>query len=88
MDPLFDEILLAARRLLDVRAILCGVAVAVYGFAFGWVMSNDPAPLELAELAAIGGVMIAAAAFAMKFADFRAERARKRRLDALLGRHS
>jgi len=86
MDPLFDEILMAARRLLDVRAILCGIAVAAYGFAFGWVMSTDPAPLELAELATLGALMIAAAAFAMKFADYRAERARKRRLEALLGR--
>lgn len=88
MDPFLEELVVAARRLLELRAIVCVMLVASYGLAFGWVLKAGADAVELGELVGVGAVLIAAATFVMKFADFRAESARRRRLDALYGRRS
>ena len=88
MEPFFEELWLTARRLLGLRAVLCLLLVAIYGFVFGSVLSTGADAIELGELACLGALVIAAATLIMKLADFRAERARRRRLDALYGRGS
>src|SRR6185312_10792751 len=86
MEPLIDELLGAAKRLLGVRAALCITAVAVYGYLLGTVLSHGAAVGELAQLALLGTVTITVAAFAMHSAERHAEKRRRKRLDALYGR--
>ena len=88
MEPLIDELLIAAKRLLGVRAGLCISAVAIYGYLLGSVLSRGPAWEELAAVVLLGAFTIAAAAFAMRAAEIHAERLHKKKLDALYGRNS
>lgn len=88
MEPLIDELRVAAKRLLGFRAGLCISAVAAYGYLLGSVLSRGVATREFAILALLGAVTIAAAAFAMRSAELHAERQRKKKLDALYGRDS
>jgi len=85
MESLIDELLIAARRLLGLRAGLCISAVAVYGYLLGSVLSGG-AVADLAGLALLGAFTIAAAAFAMRSAEIHAELQRKKKLNALYGR--
>jgi uncharacterized membrane protein YfcA len=86
MESLIDELLVAAKRLLDFRAGLCITAVAAYGYLLGAVLSRGTAAEELAKWALLGAVTIGAAAFAMRSAELHAERQRQKKLDALYGR--
>lgn len=86
MEPFIDELLGAAKRLLGIRAGLCITAVAVYGYLLGSVLSRGAAVDDLAEMALLGTLTIAAAAFAMHSAERHAARQRQKRLDALYGR--
>jgi hypothetical protein len=88
MEPLIDELLVAAKRLLGFRAGLCVSAVAVYGYLVGSVLSRGVAAEDLAKMALLGALTIAAAAFAMRSAEVYAGRQRKKKLDALYGRDS
>jgi hypothetical protein len=88
METLIDELLTAARRLLGLRAGLCISAVAVYGYVLGSVLSRGAVAEDLAKLALLGAITIAAAAFAMRSAEIHAARQRKKKLDALYGRDS
>ena len=88
MEPLLDELLVTAKRLLGLRATLCISAVAVYGYLLGSVVSSGAAGEELAATALLGAFTIADAAFAMRSAEIHAERQRKKKLDALYGRDS
>ena len=88
MESVFEELRLAARRLFGLRAGLCAVAVAVYGYLLGSTLSNGAALDALAELALLGVVTIGAATFAMRSAEIYSERQRKKKLDALYGRDS
>ena len=88
MESLIDELLVAAKRLLGVRAGLCILAVAVYGYLLGSVLSRGAAWKELAAVVLLGAFTVAAAAFAMRSAEIDAERLRKKKLDALYGRDS
>jgi hypothetical protein len=88
MEPLIDELLVAAKRLLGLRAGLCITAVAAYGYLLGSVLSRGAAAEELARMALLGAVTLGAAAFAMRSAELHAEQQRKKKLDALYGRDS
>ena len=88
MEPFIDELLVAAKRLLGIRAGLCLTAVAVYGYLLGSVLSRGAAVEDLAKMAALGTLTIAVAAFAMRSAERQAQRQRQKRLDALYGRDS
>jgi len=88
MEPLLDELLVTAKRLLGLRAALCISAVAIYGYLLGSVVSQGAAPQELAAVALLGALTIAAAAFAMRSAEIHAERERRKKLDTLYGRDS
>jgi len=88
MEALIDELIVAAKRLLGLRAGLCIVAVAIYGYLLGTVLGDGAGALDLAKLALLGALTIAAAAFAMNSADRHAAYKRKKRLDALYGRDS
>ena len=86
MEAFIDELRIAARRLLGVRAALCIGAVAIYGYLLGAVLSAGAAIADLAIIALLGATTIAIAAFAMRSAELHAARQRKKRLDALYGR--
>jgi hypothetical protein len=86
MESLIDELLIAARRLLGLRAGLCVSAVAVYGYLLGLVLSRGAVAEDLAGLALLGALTIGAAAFAMRSTEIHSERQRKKKLDALYGR--
>jgi hypothetical protein len=88
MEAVFEELRLAARRLFELRAGLCVVAVAIYGYLLGSTLSGGAALENLAELALLGIVTIGTATFAMRSAEVSAERQRKKKLDALYGRDS
>ena len=88
MEPFIDELRVAARRLMGLRAALCIVAVAIYGYLLGLVLSDGAAARYLVLVVLLGGLTIAAAAFAMHAAELHAEHLRKRRLDSLYGRDS
>ncbi|HEY1504489.1 MAG TPA: hypothetical protein VGF92_09325 [Stellaceae bacterium] len=88
MESLIDELLVAAKRLLGLRAGLCISAVAVYGYLLGSVLDRGAAADELTILALLGAATIVAAAFAMRAAEIHAEQQRKKKLDALYGRDS
>lgn len=88
MDSLIDELLVAAKRLLGLRAGLCVCAVAIYGYLLGSVVSRGAPAEELAKLALLGALTIVSAAFAMRSAEVYAERQRKDKIDALYGRDS
>ena len=88
MEAFIDELLVAAKRLFGLRAGLCIVAVAAYGYLLGLVLSRGAAAEELARLALLGAVTVGAAAFAMHSAELQAAQQRKKKLDALYGRDS
>ena len=88
MESLIDELLIAAKRLLGIRAGLCITAVAIYGYLLGAVVSRGAAAEELGRLALLGALTVGGAAFAMRSAELHAERQRKQKLDALYGRDS
>jgi len=88
MEPVFEELRLAARRLLGLRAGLCAFAVAICGYLLGSTLSRGAAMEDLAKLALLGAITIGAATFAMRSAEVYAERQRKKKLDALYGRDS
>jgi hypothetical protein len=86
MEALIDELLVTAKRLLGIRAGLCITAVAAYGYLLGSVLSRGAAAEDLAKLALLGALTIAAAAFAMHSTERHAAQKRRKRLDALYGR--
>jgi hypothetical protein len=86
MESLIDELLVAAKRLFGLRAGLCIIAVAVYGYLLGSVLSRGAGAEDLAKLALLGALTIGVAAFAMRSAERHAEHHRRKRLDALYGR--
>jgi len=88
MESLIDELLVAAKRLLGLRAGLCVSAVAIYGYLLGSVVSRGAPAEELAKLAVLGALTVATAAFAMRSAEVYAERQRKKKLDTIYGRDS
>lgn len=88
MESVFEELRLAARRLLGLRAGLCTIAVAICGYLLGSSFSHGGALNEVAELALLAIVTVGAATFAMRSAETYAARQRKRKLDAIYGRDS
>jgi TRAP-type C4-dicarboxylate transport system permease small subunit len=88
MESVFEELRLAARRLLGLRAGLCAIAVAIYGYLLGSTLSNGAALDDLAKLVLLGVVTIGGASFAMRSTEIYAEHQRKKKLDALYGRDS
>ena len=86
MESLIDELLVAAKRLLGVRAGLCISAVAIYGYCLGSILSRGAAAEDIAKWALLGAVTVAAAAFAMRSAEIHAAHQRQKKLDALYGR--
>jgi TRAP-type C4-dicarboxylate transport system permease small subunit len=88
MESAFEELRLAARRLFGLRAGLCSIAVAIYGYLLGSSLSNGIALEDIAELTLLGAVTIGAASFAMRSAEIYAKRQQKKKLDALYGRDS
>jgi hypothetical protein len=87
MEQVFEELRLAARRLLGLRAMLCTGAVVICGYLLGSTLSQG-ATLDVAGLAMLAIVTVGAATFAMRSAEIFAARQRKKKLDALYGRDS
>ena len=88
MESLIDELRVAAKRLVGLRAGLCIIAVAVSGYLLGFGLSRGAAAADLAKLALLAAIAVTVAAFAMRSAEIYAERQRKKKLDVLYGRDS
>lgn len=86
MEPLINELLVAARRLIGVRAALSITAVAAYGYLLGSALSGHASALDLAKIGLLGALAIGVAALAMHSAELHAERQHKKRMDSLYGR--
>ncbi|HEX3972781.1 MAG TPA: hypothetical protein VHX19_15750 [Stellaceae bacterium] len=87
MESVIEELRLAARRLLGLRAMLCTAAVVICGYLLGSTLSHG-ATLDAVELTLLAVATVAAATFAMRSAEVYAARQRKKKLDALYGRDS
>ena len=88
MESLIDELLVAAKRLVGLRAGICIIAVAVSGYLLGFGLSSGAAAEDVAKLALLAALAVAVGAFAMRSAEVYGERQRKKKLDALYGRDS
>ncbi|HWE75160.1 MAG TPA: hypothetical protein VG328_18515 [Stellaceae bacterium] len=88
MESVFEELRLAARRLLGFRAGLCTVAVAICGYLLGSALSHGARWDDIAELTLLGIVTLGSATFAMRSAEIYTQQQRKKKLDALYGRDS
>jgi hypothetical protein len=88
MESVFEELCLAVRRLIGLRAGLCTAAVAICGYLLGWTLSHGAALEDVAGVTLLGVVTVGAATFAMRSAEVYSQRRRKKKLDALYGRDS
>jgi uncharacterized membrane protein YfcA len=86
MEPLIENLLTAARHLVQLRAIVWLTVIAASGFAFGWML-KEGMPTEYLDAAVfVWALLVGAAALHMRDAERRADRRRKERLDRLYGR--
>jgi hypothetical protein len=88
MEPVIDKLLAAARPLLGVRACVWLAVIALGGFGFGLALRAGIAWEAQDALLFLWVLVIGVAAGDMRSSERRAEKRRRKKLDALYGRWS
>jgi hypothetical protein len=88
MEPVIDKLLAVARPLLSIRACVWLAIIALCGFGLGLALRDGVAWEVQDALLFLWVLVIGAAAGDMSASERRAEKRRRKILDALYGRRS